>query len=69
MSNNIVTLYWAIYCIVVVYWWMLFNLDESTSKTHFLSWLFILVAPLFWPIILPISSWELSQKALNNILI
>lgn len=69
MSQNTVTLYWTIYFLVVTYWWMLFCLDESTSKTHLVSWSFLLVAPLFWPIVLPICSWELSQKALLQKLI
>ena len=69
MSANIVIWYWTIYCMVLVYWVMLFYLDESTLNNDLVSWSFLLIAPLLWPIVLPISSWELSQKALNNILI
>ncbi len=69
MSKNIVTWYWAIYCLVFIYWLMLFCQDESTPNNDLVSWSFLIIAPLLWPIVLPISSWELSQKALNNILI
>ena len=69
MSENITVWYWTIYCMVLVYWLMLFYLDESTLNNDLVSWSFLLITPLLWPIVLPISSWELSQKALNNILI
>ena len=69
MSENIVTWYWTIYCLVLVYWLMLFYRDETTLNNDLVSWSFLLLTPLFWPIVLPISSWELSRKALDNILI
>lgn len=69
MSENIVTWYWTIYCLVLIYWLMLFYRDETTLNNDLVSWSFLLITPLFWPIVLPISSWELSQKALDNILI
>ena len=52
---------------VFVYWLMLFFYDQSTPKNDLTSWTFLLVTPFFWPIVLPISSWKLSRKALNNI--
>lgn len=69
MSGNIVTWYWTIYCLVFTYWLMLFLQDETTPKDRLASWTCLIIAPLLWPIVLPISSWELSRKALNNILI
>ena len=69
MSENIVTWYWTIYCLVLIYWLMLFYRDETTLNNDLVSWSFLLITPLFWPIVLPISSWELSRKALDNILI
>lgn len=66
--SAIVTWYLAIASIVFVYWLMLFYLDETTSKFDPISWLVLLIAPWFWPIVLPISSWELSRKSLKNIL-
>lgn len=69
MSENIVTWYWTIYLMVFIYWFLLFYLDSNTSKIHLLSWIILLVAPLLWPIILPLSSWELSRNSLKNILL
>ena len=69
MSENIVTWYWTIYCMVFIYWFMLFRQDESTPNNDLISWIFLLITPLLWPIVLPISSWELSRKALINVLI
>lgn len=69
MLNNLVTWYWSIYFMVLVYWLMLFYLDQSTSKFDFISWIILLIAPLLWPITLPVSSWELSRNSLKNILL
>ena len=69
MSENIVTWYWTIYLLVFTYWFLLFYLDKSTSKLDLLSWGVLLVAPLLWPIVLPLCSWELSHKSLKNILL
>lgn len=48
---------------VSCYWLALFVADKSTPKTHFPSWLIILIAPLFWPIVLPASVLELATKS------
>jgi hypothetical protein len=68
MSTNIISWYWTIALMVFIYWLMLFCIDSSTSKIDLLSWLILLIAPLFWPIVLPISSWELNRKYLKNFL-
>ncbi|MEL6579214.1 MAG: hypothetical protein AAFQ14_05655 [Cyanobacteria bacterium J06621_12] len=39
-----------------------FLLDSSTDKSDYSSWIALLIAFVFWPILLPVSSWELSQK-------
>ena len=67
MSDNIFAWYWTITLMVFVYWLMLFFHDQSTLKNDLTAWAFLLITPFFWPIVLPISSWELSRKALNNI--
>jgi len=54
---------------VFIYWLMIFYQDDTTPNDDFISWAFLLITPLLWPIVLPVSSWELSRKALNNILI
>ena len=69
MSENIVAWYWRIYLLVFIYWLLLFYMDKSTSKFDLLSWGILLVAPLFWPIVLPLCSWELSRNSLKNILL
>ena len=69
MSANIATWYWTICMMVFIYWLMLFLEDESTPNNHLASWVVLLIAPLLWPIVLPISSWELSRKAIKNIFI
>ena len=69
MSANAIDSYWTIYSMVFIYWLMVFWQDESTPKNDLVSWLFLIIAPLLWPIVLPISSWELSRKAIKNVLI
>ena len=66
MSAHIINWYWTITLMVFIYWLMIFLQDTSTSKTDRISWLVLLIAPLFWPIVLPISSWELNRKHLKN---
>ena len=68
MSADIIKWYWTIALMVFIYWLMLFSEDTSTSKIDPVSWLVLIVAPLFWPIVLPISSWELNRKYLKNLL-
>lgn len=55
--------YLTISVTVFCYWLGLFLADKSTPKTHLASWLIILIAPLFWPIVLPMSIVELATKA------
>ena len=68
MLATIVNWYWTIALMVFFKWLMNFNLDRTTSKLDLTSWIVILIGPLFWPIILPLSSWELSQKSKKDIL-
>ncbi|MEO1672884.1 MAG: hypothetical protein AAFR77_19260 [Cyanobacteria bacterium J06631_2] len=67
MPANFVTWYGIVSMLVFGYWLLLFYTDDSTSKFDLTSWFILLVAPFFWPIILPISSWELSRKSLDNL--
>lgn len=68
MLATIVDLYWAIALIVFLYWLVLFASDRNISKLDLTSWIILSIGPLFWPIILPISSWELNRKTRKNIL-
>ncbi|AFZ34164.1 hypothetical protein Sta7437_0563 [Stanieria cyanosphaera PCC 7437] len=63
MLNNILVWYLAIALIVFGVWFGLFLKDNSTPNNHLLSWVVLLIAPFFWPIILPISVIELLGKA------
>ena len=51
---------------VFLYWLGLFIADKSTPKTHLASWLILLIAPLFWPIVVPASIIELVTKSSSN---
>ncbi len=59
--------YLIIYLAVVGYWLVAFWEDTTTSKTDWISWLAVLVAPLFWPIILPLSNLELATRVSGTI--
>lgn len=54
--------YLTIASAVFFYWLGLFMRDNSTPKNHLDSWLVLLIAPLFWPIVVPMSIWELVGK-------
>jgi hypothetical protein len=69
MSVSIITWYWIICLMVFIYWFILFYTDRHTSKLDLISWCVLLIAPLFWPIVLPISTWELNRKSLKNIML
>lgn len=63
MYRNMFICYFMIATAVFCLWFSLFLLDRTTPKNHFLSWLVLLIAPLFWPIVLPLSIKELIVKA------
>lgn len=62
ISIGYLTMASAIFCV----WFGLFILDKTTPKNHVISWIILLIAPLFWPIVLPLSIRELVIKARNN---
>jgi hypothetical protein len=45
-----------------------FFLDSTTDKNDLTSWLALLIILFFWPILLPISSWELTKKSFIEII-
>ena len=55
--------YVTIASMVFVFWFGLFLADTSTPKNHVDSWLVLLIAPWFWPIVVPLSIVELIVKA------
>jgi hypothetical protein len=62
MNERILGCYLIITLIIGCFWLLLFWKDTSTPKTHVTSWLIILIAPWFWPIVIPLSIAELSRK-------
>jgi NADH:ubiquinone oxidoreductase subunit 6 (subunit J) len=43
-----------------------FSLDTSTDKNDFTSWLTLALTLIFWPVLLPISGWELTKKFFHS---
>ena len=66
MFNNFVCVYGLIALLLFGFWLSLFLLDSTTPKTDKTSWLVLFIAPLFWPIVLPLAIRELIQKSKAN---
>ena len=66
MINHLFVVYGMISLILFCFWLSLFLRDSTTPKTDKTSWLVLLIAPLFWPIVLPIAIWELMRKSKVN---
>ena len=66
MLNNVVFVYGMIALVLFCFWLSLFFRDSTTPKNDKISWLVLLIAPLFWPIVLPLAIWELIQKRKVN---
>ena len=62
MFGNILNLYFTIALVVFGIWLWLFLRDNTTPNNHVVSWIVLLIAPLFWPIVLPLSINELVMK-------
>lgn len=66
MLRNMLWGYFTITLVVFSVWLSLFLADKTTPKDHFVSWVMLLIAPWFWPIVLPLSFKELNAKAKNR---
>ncbi|HHP7230022.1 MAG TPA: hypothetical protein ACFCUY_04085 [Xenococcaceae cyanobacterium] len=66
MYQNIIYGYIIISLICFLLWLWLFTQDKTTPNNHLLSWIILLFAPWFWPIVLPISLWELINKLISE---
>ena len=62
MFGNILIYYFTIALAIFGVWLCFFLLDDTTPKDHLISWMVLLIAPLFWPIVLPLSIRELVMK-------
>lgn len=58
--------YLTVSATVFFYWLSLFIADKSTPKSDFASWMIILIAPWFWPIVIPASIVELMTKSTSR---
>ena len=54
--------YFSIALIVFVVWFIVFWNDTSTSKKDLLSWVALLLGPLVWPVVLPISLLQITSR-------
>ena len=66
MFHNILSCYLAMALAIFCVWFGLFISDKTTPKNHLVSWVVLLIAPLFWPIVLPLSIRELVIKLINS---
>ena len=62
MLRSIITSYLIIALIVFGIGLKAFLSDLTTPKTDLSSWLVLLLAPLLWLIVVPVSCWELATK-------
>ena len=63
MISNILIWYLAIALVIFSIWFRCFLLDRTTPNNDIMSWIILLIAPFFWPIVLPLSIRELIIKA------
>jgi polyferredoxin len=54
--------YFSIALIVFLVWFIVFWNDTSTSKKDLLSWVALLLGPLVWPVVLPLSLFQIASK-------
>lgn len=66
MFCNIFLGYLTMTLAVFSLWFSLFLLDKTTPKNDLISWIVLLIAPWFWPIVLPLSIRELVVKITNK---
>lgn len=66
MQTNFVSIYLLTAGLFFLILLLAFWLDNSTSKRHKMSWTIILVAALFWGIVLPLAVIERSRKLLKQ---
>ncbi|MGF1542605.1 MAG: hypothetical protein ACFCU5_19530 [Pleurocapsa sp.] len=59
---------WYLWGILIFfcYWLMFFLKDNTTPKTHLLSWMVLVIAAIIWPVSAPLAIRELINKAKNK---
>lgn len=54
--------YFSIALIVFLVWFKFFWNDTATSKNDLISWIALVIGPLVWPVVLPLSIWQITSK-------
>ena len=54
--------YFSIALIVFFVWFKSFLNDTATSKKDLISWIALIIGPLVWPVVLPLSLLQLTSK-------
>lgn len=67
MLENALVCYLIIALAVFSVWLEAFWSDATTAKTDCISWVALMLAPLFWPIVLPMSNFELVTKLSSTV--
>ncbi|MEG4571423.1 hypothetical protein QUA56_01655 [Microcoleus sp. N3A4] len=58
----IIISYFSIALIVFLVWFKSFWNDKATSKKDLISWIALVLGPLFWPVVLPLSLLQITSK-------
>jgi len=54
--------YFSIALIVFFVWFKSFWNDTATSKNDLISWIALVIGPLVWPVVLPLSIVQITSK-------
>ncbi|WP_445244558.1 hypothetical protein [Microcoleus sp. OTE_8_concoct_300] len=54
--------YFSITLIVFLVWFKSFWNDTATSKKDLISWIALVIGPLVWPVVVPLSIWQITSK-------
>ena len=54
--------YFSIALIVFLVWFKSFWNDTATSKKDLISWIVLIIGPLVWPVVLPLSLLQITSK-------
>ena len=54
--------YFSIALIVFLVWFKSFWNDTATSKKDLISWIALIIGPLAWPVVLPVSILQILSK-------
>jgi hypothetical protein len=54
--------YFSIALIVFLVWFKCFWNDTATAKNDLISWIALVIGPLVWPVVLPVSILQITSK-------